>query len=188
MKPKERGRKIFHVIVWCVVLGLYLWVEQFSYGTFFVVGLFFFFFVLDLLRLYFHVPLPFLSLLRKGERKRFFTPTRTMFGFAVAVLLFEQQLVVASFLMMIFGDFVAPLVGQYGHHWISLQRKKNWEGAGAEFVVDVMIGLLVVKVVAVAVVMALAATLVETFNQQWDDNMVIPPVASFAGTVIRFIA
>ena len=184
MRPKERGRKVFHVIAWCVVLALYLYADLFSRGKMFVVGLFLIFLILDMLRLYFHIQLPFLSLLRKEERKRFFTPTRTMLGLAIAVLLFEKPFVVAGFLMMIFGDFVAPLVGQCGHRWIPWNKKKNFEGAGAELVVDAVIGFLVFNSWSVALVMALTATLVETFNQHWDDNMMITPVASLVGTLI----
>jgi len=187
IKPQERRRKAFHIIAWCVVLALYLYFDYFSYGVVIVAGLFLILFILDILRLYFHVQLPFLSLLRKNEQKHFFTPTRTLLGLLIAALLFDKQLVVASFMMMIFGDVVAPLAGQYGRHWFSFNKKKNLEGAIAEFVVDVIIGIIVVKTFSTAMVMALAATVVETYNLHWDDNLMITPVASFAGTLAQVI-
>ncbi len=184
---KEHGRKIFHVLVWMAVVGLYVLLDRINYGFLFITSLFFVVLIIDILRLYVGLSIPIFSLLRKKEKKTFFTPTKTLFGMVITLAFFDKNIAVASFLMMIFGDAAAPLIGQYGKHWFTFNTKKNWEGAVGEFAVDMLIGMILLRSWLISGMMALVATLVEVHNKHWDDNMVIPFAASLIGTLVKTI-
>ena len=181
---KEIGRKLIH-LAWIVPLILYLYVFK---SLLFLLILFLIFFIADILRIYFNVKLPLLHLLRKKEKKRFFAPTTTTFAMFLAFLLFREDIAIASVLMMVFGDTIAPLIGmKFGKikfHW---NKEKKIEGLIAEFIVDVIIGLLILKNYLIAIMMSLVATLVEGINKKYDDNMLIILSAAITGTILLFI-
>lgn len=181
---KEIGRKLIH-ISWIIPLILYLYVFK---SLLFLLILFLVFFIADILRIYFNVKLPLLHLLRKKEKKRFFAPTTTTFAIFLAFLLFREDIAITSVLMMVFGDTIAAIIGiKFGKIIFPLNKAKKIEGLFAEFIVDVIIGLLILKNYLIAIMMSLIATFVEGVNKKYDDNMLIILSASTIGTILLFI-
>ena len=108
-------------------------------------------------------------------------------GILLAVGLFEFRIAVAAILMMIFGDFAAAIFGiAFGKHWIKQLNETAWEGIFAELIVDVIIGLILLKPI-IAIPMAITATLVETTLPHVDDNLAIPVFAGFVGQGLRLL-
>ena len=102
----------------------------------------------------------------------------TIIVFAV----FEFNIAVTALLMIIFGDMTAALVGLgFGKHWIKNIPRASWEGVIAEFVVNIIVGLLFLEHFIVVLIMASTATFIETVLTSSDDNMAVPLLAGFAG-------
>ena len=109
-----------------------------------------------------------------------------LLGAIIVFAIFDTRIAVAAVLMTVFGDLSAAIIGQrFGKHWIS--KDKAWEGVIAEFVVNLVIGYLILSNVIVILVLALAATLVETFVRRIDDNLTIPVAAGLVGELTRYV-
>ena len=90
--------------------------------------------------------------------------------------------------MTTFGDMAAALFGiQFGKHWLKNIPHTAWEGIIAEFVVDLIVGFLLLSNWMIILAMALTATFVETIFIHTDDNLTIPIFSGFVGQVILLI-
>jgi phytol kinase len=90
--------------------------------------------------------------------------------------------------MTTFGDAAAALFGKrFGRTWIPKLKNRAVEGCMAEFVVDLLIGLVVLGSWPIILVMAGAATIVETVVEKIDDNLLIPLFAGFNAQIISYI-
>jgi len=170
---KEVGRKAFH-LSWGLVLWGYLSLES-SYGRtalFFPLGLLLFVLIIDFFRIEYNFRVPiFHGLLRTKEATSLFTPTTTMMGITIALAVFDQKIAIAAILIMVFGDVAGNIVGRtLGKH--KLRNGKSIEGSSAEFIVAFVLAYLVLSNIYLAVVMAITATLAETFTSKLDDNMI----------------
>ncbi|AAM06516.1 TPA: CTP--2,3-di-O-geranylgeranyl-sn-glycero-1-phosphate cytidyltransferase [Methanosarcina acetivorans] len=112
-------------------------------------------------------------------------------GAIAAISLFNKEIAYAAILMTTFGDLAAALIGKfYGKKRIFKQIFKNdksLEGSASEFIIDLLIGLVIVGDPFVALVMAFFATLTETAVNQIDDNLVIPIFSGFFGQITLFL-
>jgi phytol kinase len=63
-------------------------------------------------------------------------------------------------------------------------KNKSWEGVIAEFIVNLIIGFILLNNIILVLTMALVATLVETFFTQIDDNISIPVISGFVGQIL----
>lgn len=112
-------------------------------------------------------------------------------GAIAAISLFNREIAYAAVLMTTFGDLAAALIGKfYGKKRIFRQVFKNdksLEGSTSEFIVNLLIGLVIVGNPFVAFVMAFFATLTETAVNQIDDNLVIPIFSGFFGQMAMFM-
>jgi phytol kinase len=93
--------------------------------------------------------------------------------------------------MTTFGDMAAGLLGKfYGKKRIFrriFKNDKSIEGSGSEFIVDLIIGFLIVGNPLISLVMAFFATLAETAVNKIDDNLVVPILSGFFGQIILTI-
>ncbi|AKB37515.1 phytol kinase [Methanosarcina siciliae C2J] len=112
-------------------------------------------------------------------------------GAIAAISIFSKEIAYAAVLMTTFGDLAAALIGKfYGKKRIFKQVFKNdksLEGSASEFIIDLLIGLVIVGDPFVALIMAFFATLSETAVNQIDDNLVIPIFSGFFGQMTLFL-
>lgn len=106
-------------------------------------------------------------------------------GAIAAISLFSKEIAYAAILMTTFGDLAAALIGKfYGKKRIFkkiFNNNKSLEGSASEFIIDLLVGLVIVGDPFVSLVMAFFATLTETAVNQIDDNLVIPVFSGFFG-------
>lgn len=101
-------------------------------------------------------------------------------GAIISISVFSETIAYAAILMTTFGDMAAALIGKaFGK--MRIYNGKSLEGCAAEFVVDLFIGYAFLGNWLVAIIMALAATVVETMVGEIDDNLAIPVFSGFVG-------
>ena len=109
-------------------------------------------------------------------------------GIILALSLFEFPIAIAVILMTVFGDMAAAIFGiAFGKHWIKQLKDTAWEGIIAEFVVDIIIGYLIIGNWIIIIPMAAMATFVETVFPHVDDNLSIPLFAGFIGQTLKLL-
>jgi dolichol kinase len=130
----------------------------------------------------------FKGVYRKEEMYNTSTLIYTLSGMFFTVYLFEKKIALLSILFLTFGDGFAALAGEkWGRHKISAKSKKSWEGAAANLVSCLIVGLIFsrfyrvggLKVVSGAVAVALIELLPRT-----KDNIVIPVVSGMVMSII----
>lgn len=181
---QELGRKAVHAF-WFVVLIVYIYLENKTGANamYWLLGWLFLFLILDYFRLEKNFKIPFFhKLIRKEQEKNLLTATYVMIGMVISFAVFSKQIATAAVAMMIFGDIAANLVGRLGK--IRFWNGKSLEGSTACFVVSIFVGLIVVKLWYLAIIMALAATLIEAVSTKIDDNMLMPLFAGLVGHII----
>lgn len=94
-----------------------------------------------------------------------------MISFFLAFLIFPARVAVVAMLYNGLGDAAAALVGRrWGRHRIP--SGKSWEGAGAAFIVNMAVGLMVPGIPPVAATLgAVAAAGLEFAPLPFDDNV-----------------
>ncbi|MHC1757273.1 MAG: diacylglycerol/polyprenol kinase family protein [Methanosarcina sp.] len=106
-------------------------------------------------------------------------------GAIAAISLFNREIAYAAVLMTTFGDLAAALIGKfYGKRRVFkkiFKNDKSLEGSASEFVIDLLVGLIIIGDPFVSLVMAFFATLAETAVNTIDDNLVIPVFSGFFG-------
>ncbi|AKB17843.1 MULTISPECIES: diacylglycerol/polyprenol kinase family protein [unclassified Methanosarcina] len=106
-------------------------------------------------------------------------------GAIATISLFSKEIAYVAILMTTFGDLAAALIGKfYGKKRIFkkiFKNDKSLEGSTSEFIIDLLIGLIVIGDPFVTLVMAFFATLTETAVNKIDDNLVIPVFSGFFG-------
>jgi dolichol kinase len=123
---------------------------------------------------------------RKKEKDKLGGNVFFIIGTIIVFAVFDFKIALAALLMTTFGDMAGALVGiPFGKH--KLKNGKSWEGAVAQFVVDVVIGFFLLENLFIVIGMALVATWVETKLTHVDDNLAIPVLAGFAGMVLKMI-
>ena len=181
---RELGRKSIH-LVWIIfpIIDFLLYPHWGRKAVLVPTGIFVALLLVDLHRLRTGwCPKWMKHLLRTRESKRLSTPVTTMFGITTTLFLFTPTIAYAAIAMMVFGDTIAGLLGQFSHHQI--YGRKTYLGTLSELLINCAIGLALINQVEIALGMALAATATETLVQYYDDNMFIPIVAGIVGSLL----
>ena len=145
--------------------------------------------VLEYFRLEWDKKLPiFHNLFRAKEADRLGGYVFFTIGCIIAVSVFTQEIASAAILMTTFGDASAALFGKaFGKTWIPGLKNRAIEGCAAEFIVNVVIGLIFLPGWIVIIIMAGTATVVETLANKLDDNLLIPVFSGSCGQVVLLI-
>ncbi len=144
--------------------------------------------VLDYCRIEHGIRIPFFYIMyRKSEADRFGGHIFFALGAISVISLFSREIAYASILMATFGDLAAALIGKfYGKRRVFqklFKNDKSIEGSASEFLIDFLIGLLILGNPIVSLVMAFLATLTETAANKIDDNLIVPVFAGFFGQI-----
>jgi len=106
-------------------------------------------------------------------------------GAIATISLFNREIAYAAVLMTTFGDLAAALIGKfYGKKRIFkkiFKNDKSLEGSTSEFIIDLLVGLVIIGDPLVSLIMAFIATLSETAVNKIDDNLVVPVFSGFFG-------
>ncbi|MEA1893856.1 MAG: SEC59/DGK1/VTE5 family protein [Euryarchaeota archaeon] len=125
------------------------------------------------------------SLLREKEADRLGGHVFFVMGCIIAISVFPEEIASAAILMTTFGDASAAIFGKaFGRTWIPGLTNRAVEGCAAEFIVDVVIGAILLSNWLVVLVMAGTATVVETLANKMDDNLLIPLFSGFNGNLV----
>jgi phytol kinase len=143
---------------------------------------------LDYFRLEHGMKIPFFYIMyRKNEADRLGGHIFFALGAISVIALFSREIAYAAILMTTFGDMAAALIGKfYGKRRVFqklFKNDKSIEGSASEFIIDFLIGLLILGNPIVSLVMAFLATLTETAVNKIDDNLIVPVFAGFFGQI-----
>jgi dolichol kinase len=124
---------------------------------------------------------------RKNEANRLGGHIFFSLGAITAIALCSKEIAYAAVLMTTFGDMAATLVGKfYGKRRVFyriFKNDKSIEGSLSEFIIDFLIGMLILGNPLISLVMAFFATLTETAVSKIDDNLVVPVLSGFVGQI-----
>ncbi|MFH1400622.1 MAG: CTP--2,3-di-O-geranylgeranyl-sn-glycero-1-phosphate cytidyltransferase [Nanoarchaeota archaeon] len=143
---------------------------------------------------------------RKKEAEHLGGEVFFLMGAILVLAIFDFRIASAAILMTTFGDLIASLVGRaIGRHRI-WRLKKSWEGAAAEFAMNLLIGFLIVRntidngvwfligtgpqgtpIWPIILVMAFTATATEVLTNKLDDNLLIPLFSGFNGQLVLLL-
>jgi len=195
-KPFQALRKVFHVIT-SSMLPLYYWYHPFALtdsrarlqvALASAVG-FAAFFLLDVFRLRdrdFNSKMmkAFSFLIRRTEERKFTGATYLCFAFFVVTWFFPREVAVTAMFFLSLGDTSAELGGRYFGRNRVLTR--SIEGSFAFFLVAFPMAWAILGDWRVALLSALAGTLVELFSFEIDDNLTVP-IGSAVAMLLAFI-
>jgi phytol kinase len=144
--------------------------------------------VLDYFRIEHGIRIPFFQIMyRKVEADRLGGHIFFALGAISVIAMFSREIAYAAILMATFGDLAAALIGKfYGKRRVFqkiFKNDKSIEGSASEFIIDFLIGLLILGNPIVSLVMAFLATLTETAVNKIDDNLIVPVFAGFFGQI-----
>ena len=108
-------------------------------------------------------------------------------GSVIAIGVYSKEVAITSILFITFGDLAASLVGITLGKTRVKGTNKSLEGSAAELFTDLIIGIIVLKNLPVAFLMALIATLTETYLSGIDDNLSIPVFAGLTAEIMLLI-
>jgi phytol kinase len=143
---------------------------------------------LDYFRLEHNMKIPFFYIMyRENEANRLGGHIFFSLGAITAIALFSKEVAYVAILMTTFGDMTATLIGKfYGKKRVFyriFKNDKSIEGSASEFLIDFLIGMLILGNPLVSLVMAFFATLAETAVSKIDDNLVVPIFSGFFGQI-----
>ena len=191
----EIGRKMLHLSA-LLLLALYLIVKNIllegkpyaKEAALFVLMLFLLgSLIYEYLRLNLKWKLPLSELTRLRERNKHTGMVYMISGMILSLAVFEENIAFAAILMAIFGDFVvgimhgARVVGFY-----SGQKKRKAYELLIEFIVNFIVGIVILHNFWVIFLMALTATVVEMLFDS-EDNLAIPVFAGALGQVLYWL-
>ena len=186
----ELKRKAVHIFGLLYVLYYWLalkYLDSHQIGILILLTFIVFFIAVDYFRIIKNKRIPIVQFLwRKKEKDVLGGQVYYVLGITIALAFFEFQIALAVILMTVLGDTAAAIFGiAFGKHWIKKLKDTAWEGIIAEFVVDLIIGYLIIGNWYIIIPMALVATFVETVFTHIDDNLSISLFAGFTGQVIK---
>lgn len=143
---------------------------------------------LDYFRLEHNMRIPFFyTMYRVVEADRLGSHIYFALGAISVLALCSKEITDTAILMTTFGDMATGLLGKlYGKRRVFkkiFKNDKSIEGSATEFIIDLIIGLLIIRNPAVSLVMAFFATLAETAVNKIDDNLVVSILSGFFGQV-----
>jgi len=187
----ELKRKLFHLSS-LLYIPVYYFINQYfskQIALLSIIFIFAIFIILEFFRILRNQTIPFFHVLfRRKERIKLAGNVYFTIGAIIAFAIFDFKIATTALLMTTFGDMAAALFGiQFGKHWLKNIPHTAWEGIIAEFVVDLIVGFLLLSNWMIILAMALTATFVETIFIHTDDNLTIPIFSGFVGQVILLI-
>jgi phytol kinase len=216
---KEVARKVIHVFALVYLACYFFFAVLFSHqiGLLVLGGLLALGIIIESLRLQLGVHLPLIGYLynfrRQKELEGVGAEIYFLLGVIVSLAVFETAIAVAAILMTVFGDLTAALVGKrWGRLRLRfLPGKKSIEGFAAALAVNVIIGVLILRVAPdsplwwrnlvgssldsiaaysfgpvlwpLVAVMSFVAALTELTITKVNDNLAIPVISGFAGQI-----
>ncbi len=180
-------RKGFHLMSVAIVLVYAFFGKEIvlQFMTLYLVSIL----VVEHLRIDLGYKVPFVNyLFRKKEEKAVGGYVYFTLGSIVAVSVFSENVAYAAILMTTFGDMIAALVGKRFGNLRIFRGGKSLEGSLAEFFVDLIIAYAFLSNITIALVMAFAATFVETNFEKIDDNLAIPVFSGFAAELFLILS
>ncbi len=182
-------RRLFHLLFGFTLIGVLFLTRIFPKQNvlFFLLFVLLLFFQIEFFRLELQRPIPFLhALWREQEQKKVGSEIFFLIGGIFVIAFFDFSIALTALLMTTFGDLVSSIVGEHFHYFHIKHSFKSWEAACAEFLVDLVLGLLFLPGI-IAFVMAFTATAVEILSTQLDDNLLVPLFAGFNGQIILWL-
>ena len=185
----ELARKALHISA-IIILLLFIVIKK-SYGK--DIGLFVLMILLvisliyEYLRLNLKLKLPLSELTRLREKNRHTGLIYMIAGILLSLAVFDEKVAYAAILMGIFGDFIVGLL--HGARIIGfayVKKKRKFYELVIEFMVNFIVGIVVLHNVFVIALMALTATIVELMFDQ-EDNLAIPVFSGFVGQLLLWI-
>lgn len=200
---QEFGRKIIHLfsISFLIIYLIFSNVFDEKIALIILAAILVVMIHLEFWRLETKISFPILNMLWKYKRPKekgqlggevFF-----LIGAIICLAIFDIRIAAGAILMATFGDMAAAIVGKgFGKNWIT--KRKAWEGIIAEFIIDILVGFLVIRTTVwklsghldfgqsiwlIIIIMAFTATFVETVASKIDDNLLVPVLAGFNGQV-----
>ena len=188
----EIKRKLFHLTAILYIPLFYIVSFYFNktLAIFSLVIVLTIFVIIEILRLKFGKKLPLFHLLyRDKEQDKISGNIYFAIGAIIAFTFFTFPIAATVILMTTLGDMAAAIFGiRFGKHWLKHFPDRAWEGIVAEFIVDFIIAMLILKNPIIATAMAFVATLVETTcNKFMDDNLSIPIFAGLTGQILKTV-
>lgn len=187
---KEILRKMFHLLEIPVVLVYslirYLWSQEMA-----IIVLTAFLLILieiEYVRLEVKPKIPrVLNLFRRREKNQLTGTVFFILATIIAFAAFDYGIAMLALLMTVFGDLVSALVGiKFGKN--KLLHNKTMEGFVAGLAMNLVLGFLVFsEFPAIAVSMALVASIVELLTNKLDDNLTVPLFAGFVGQMLVYM-
>ncbi len=186
---RELGRKIPHFLVLGIV-GLYVILERSvsrEIALFTLLFILLVFLALEYLRIELNVSLPFLnSWVRAKEERTLHGAGYFLIAAIITLAVLDIRISLAALLMAVVGDMAAGIAGkQYGT--TLLFKDKTLRGGLAEFVTNVVVGLIVLHNIYIIIIMAFTATIAETFVNDLEDNLYVPLFAGFVGQLLIYL-
>lgn len=183
-KPFQGFRKVFHVLASSTFPLFYLYTPfQLTHPQtrvillWFSTGCFIGSLLLDLFRLAdkrfnSQFMAQFAFLIRKSESNRLNGSTFLLLAFSIVIYFFSRPVAITAMLFLSLGDAAAELGGKnFGRLKIF---ERSLEGSLSFFLVAFTVAFALLSDLRVAVLGALAGTLVELFSFELDDNLTVP--------------
>ncbi|MBI2629670.1 CTP--2,3-di-O-geranylgeranyl-sn-glycero-1-phosphate cytidyltransferase [Candidatus Pacearchaeota archaeon] len=186
---KEVKRKFIHFLALFFIV-IYVLLSKYYTEKIALLGLLLLlvvFLIIDYIRVEMNKKIPIIwNIFREKEKDKFAGNVFFLIGAIIVFSLLDFRIALTALLMTIFGDMAAALIGKsLGKTWIT--KNRALEGIVAELIIDVIIGCIVLDSWIIILVMALAATIVETSVNKLDDNLFIPVFSGFFGEIARYI-
>ncbi|UGV40905.1 CTP--2,3-di-O-geranylgeranyl-sn-glycero-1-phosphate cytidyltransferase [Methanococcoides orientis] len=184
---KEFFRKSIHFVSLFIVILYYYFGKSFTLN--FLTLVLCCFLVIEYFRVEKELKIPIVwKLYRSKEKDKLSGNIYFLIGSIIAISIFSKEVASAAILMTTFGDSAAALIGiSYGKRWIRSLPDRAWEGVISEYLVNLAIGYFFLSNWVVAIIMASAATIVETLTYKLDDNLLIPLFSGIVGQIVLII-
>lgn len=182
----ELFRKSIH-LSWLFVFLAYLSIEKFkdNLGILFLVVFLLFSLIIDIIRVDLKHKFWYNKFLHSSESSNLSTPTVTILGILLPLILFQEAVAHTAIFMMIFGDLASGLSD------IFLKGRKimnkNLSSFFIGLAVNLIIGFTMITPYFVAFFMALTASIMEMASTKINDNLTMPLFAGFVGHLLLLI-
>jgi phytol kinase len=186
---REVSRKIVHMLILLVIAG-YVIIDK-IYGKIYalmaLILLLLLFLILEYIRLDLEIKMPLFDyLIRPRETNQMYGVIYFISATIICLSVFDFRIALTALLMTTFGDMSAALFGQKFGKTV-LFKKKTIVGGGAELIVNMIIGILILinySNIYTIIVMALTATVVEILVENIEDNLAVPLFTGFIGQLL----
>jgi dolichol kinase len=143
--------------------------------------------IIEYFRIEFKLEIPIYShFIREKEADRFNGLTYGLIGTILAFTFFPFEIALAAVSMAIFGDAIACLIGKH-IGGPKLFKKKTMIGSAAAFIINIIVGVVLLSNIIIVIVMALVSTFVELSVDKIEDNLVVPLFAGLAGVIAMYL-